>query len=124
MLLVGYLTPDIAWYHDVSLFLCSSSHDQSFFFLQGVRIPSDDSRIKLFSDRRGYAYLSIDSALASDEGAYEIVAENKFGVVRHTVYLYLADPAMFLEPLQDARCRTHDTLRLECKVDGIPYPEV
>jgi len=106
MLLVGYPVPDITWYHD------------------GVQVPSNDPRIKMFNDRRGYAYISIDSALASDEGAYEIVAENKHGIARHTVYLYLADPPMFLEPLQDARCRTHDTLRLECKVDGIPYPEV
>ncbi|CAF1031742.1 unnamed protein product [Rotaria sordida] len=106
MLLAGYPIPDVTWYHD------------------GERIPLDDGRIKLYNDRRGYAYLSIDSALASDEGAYEIVAENKYGTARHTVYLYLADPPMFLEPLKDTRCRTHDTFRLECKVDGIPYPEV
>ncbi|UJR34155.1 hypothetical protein I4U23_021562, partial [Adineta vaga] len=106
MLLVGYPIPDITWYHD------------------GEKISSNDSRIKSFNDRRGYAYLSIDAALASDEGAYEIVAENQHGVARHTVYLYLADPPMFLEPLQDTRCRTHETFRLECKVDGIPYPEV
>ncbi|CAF4166926.1 unnamed protein product, partial [Rotaria sp. Silwood2] len=106
MLLVGYPVPDITWYHD------------------GEKIPLNDARVKLYNDRRGYAYLSIDSALASDEGAYEVVAENKYGTARHTVYLYLADPPMFLEPLQDTRCRTHDTFRLECKVDGIPYPEV
>ncbi|CAF0817324.1 unnamed protein product [Adineta steineri] len=106
MLLVGYPVPDIIWYHD------------------GEKISSNDTRIKAFTDRRGYAYLSIESALASDEGAYEIVAENKYGAARHTVYLYLADPPVFLEPLRDARCRTQDTLRLECKVDGIPYPEV
>ncbi|CAF4880912.1 unnamed protein product [Rotaria sp. Silwood1] len=45
------------------------------YFLEGqklgVPIPFNDSRIKLYNDRRGYAYLSIDSALASDEGAYE-----------------------------------------------------
>ncbi|CAF1555476.1 unnamed protein product, partial [Rotaria sp. Silwood1] len=45
------------------------------YFLEGqklgVPIPFDDSRIKLYNDRRDYAYLSIDSALASDEGAYE-----------------------------------------------------
>ncbi|CAF4921830.1 unnamed protein product, partial [Rotaria sp. Silwood1] len=106
MLLVGYPVPDITWYHD------------------GEKIPLDDPRVKLYNDRRGYSYLSIDSALASDEGAYEVVAENKYGTARHTVYLYLADPPMFLEPLKDTRCRTHDTFRLECKVDGIPYPEV
>jgi hypothetical protein len=121
MLLVGYPVPDITWYHDVSSFYIIDP--LSIFFFQGVKL-SDDSRLKLFSDRRGYAYLSIDSAVASDEGAYEIVAENKHGVARHTVYLYLADPPMFLEPLQDTRCRTHETFRLECKVDGIPYPEV
>ncbi|CAF3800634.1 unnamed protein product, partial [Rotaria magnacalcarata] len=106
MLLVGYPIPEITWFHD------------------GEKIPLDDPRVKLYNDRRGYAYLSIDSALASDEGTYEIVAENKYGTARRTVYLYLADPPMFLEPLQDTRCRTHDTFRLECKVDGIPYPEV
>ncbi|CAF4824284.1 unnamed protein product, partial [Rotaria sp. Silwood1] len=45
------------------------------YFLEGqklgVPIPFDDSRIKLYNDRRGYAYLSIDSTLASDEDAYE-----------------------------------------------------
>ncbi|CAF3273918.1 unnamed protein product [Rotaria sp. Silwood2] len=107
MLLVGYPVPDITRYHDVN-----------------VKIPTDDLRIKLFNSCRGYAYLSTDSTLASDEDGYEIDAENKYSVARHTAYLYLADPPMFLEPLHDTRCRTHDTLRLECKVDDIPYPEV
>jgi hypothetical protein len=67
MLLVGYPVPDITWYHDVSSFYIIGPF--SIFFFQGVKL-SDDSRLKLFNDRRGYAYLSIDSAVASDEGAY------------------------------------------------------
>ncbi|CAF1546759.1 unnamed protein product, partial [Didymodactylos carnosus] len=77
-----------------------------------------------YTDSRGYCYLYIDAAMPSDEGAYEAVAENKHGSAHYTVHLYVADPPMFLEPLKDQRVRTHDTLHLECKVDGIPYPEV
>ncbi|CAF1084349.1 unnamed protein product [Rotaria sordida] len=80
------------------------------YFLKGqnaridVPIPSDDSRIKFFNNHRSYVYLSIDSVLASDEDSYEIVAENKYGIIHVVVHM------------------TH--FCLECKVDDIPYLEV
>lgn len=35
-----------------------------------------------------------------------------------------ADPPVFLEPFKDVTVKNHEDVRIVCKVDGIPYPEI
>ena len=54
----------------------------------------------------------------------KVVASNPQGKAEKKVYLDLADPPVFIEPLQEKTISSKSFLKLVCRVDGIPYPEV
>ncbi|CAF0740265.1 unnamed protein product [Brachionus calyciflorus] len=85
---------------------------------------NDETKYKIFRDRLGNSVLEIYLANEKDEGPYEIIATNEYGEARHEFYLQQADPPVFLEPFKDVTVKNYDEVCIQCKVDGIPYPEV
>ena len=73
----------------------------------------------------GVTTLSIDNFKGAEEGGeYTVVAKTAQGQAEKKIYLDLADPPVFIEPLQEKTISSKSFLKLVCRVDGIPYPEV
>jgi hypothetical protein len=87
-------------------------------------ILADSQACKCFRDRTGNEHLHIFNASEKNEGQYEIMASNEYGIASHQFYLQQADPPVFLEPFKDITEQNHENVTIVCKVDGIPYPEV
>ncbi|XP_064646398.1 twitchin-like isoform X5 [Lineus longissimus] len=101
----GYPEPKLMWYKD------------------GEKLELG-GRFNVYVTANGLCTLEIDAMQKSDVGTYKIFAENTEGTATRYIRLELADPPVFLEPLKDLNLRVWTAGRMECRVDGLPYPEV
>ncbi|XP_074662623.1 protein Obscurin-like [Tubulanus polymorphus] len=81
-------------------------------------------RCNSYKSANGQYSLEIEKMTSSDVGAYRIYAENSQGIAEHTFKLELADPPIFLEPMKNTDLRVWTYGKLDCRIDGLPYPEV
>jgi len=102
----AYPTPEFTWYYG------------------GRELPLG-GRFKSETNHLGVTTLSIENFKGAEEGGeYTVVASTPQGKAEKKVYLDLADPPVFIEPLQEKTISSKSFLKLVCRVDGIPYPEV
>ncbi|KAJ8321036.1 hypothetical protein KUTeg_002623 [Tegillarca granosa] len=81
-------------------------------------------KIRGFISPNGTVTLEFKKMKTQDAGEYKCVAENEHGIAVRIVQLEEADPPMFLDPLKDLVIDSRGRGRLECRIDGIPYPTV
>ncbi|XP_064598573.1 obscurin-like isoform X2 [Liolophura sinensis] len=93
------------------------------WFFKGKPLENDD-KYSAFISPGGEATLTVNDVCPADIGEYKCNAENEHGVAVKIVQLDLADPPTFIEPLKDITIIAKNSGVLECRVDGIPYPEV
>ena len=62
--------------------------------------------------------------LESDAGIYEAVAKNEYGEIRQKVRLEVSDYPRFLRRPTETFIMARRNGRLECRVIGVPEPEV
>nr|XP_006823009.1 PREDICTED: striated muscle-specific serine/threonine-protein kinase-like [Saccoglossus kowalevskii] len=98
-------TPEIAWMRD------------------GHVIPTD-GRYQQNVSVSGVCSLQIQDVTADDIGDYECVATNDFGNARIAVFLDLAEPPKFLTELEDITIKVGQSFCIQCKVGGIPEPDI
>ncbi|CAD5121391.1 DgyrCDS9913 [Dimorphilus gyrociliatus] len=72
----------------------------------------------------GELILEINNFSWSDVGEYKIHVENEVGSANQDIKVDMADPPTFLEPMKDQIFNLRSTGKLECRVFGIPYPDV
>lgn len=61
----------------------------------------------------------------ADAGEYKLRVQNRWGVSTKSIELRVSDPPTFLEtPKSSYQLNRLDSLRISCRVDGIPYPKV
>jgi len=102
----AYPTPEFKWFHG------------------GRELPLG-GRYKSETNHLGVTTLSIENFKGAEEGGeYTVVASTPQGKAEKKIYLDLADPPVFIEPLQEKTISSKSFLKLVCRVDGIPYPEV
>ncbi|XP_037317425.2 myotilin isoform X2 [Pungitius pungitius] len=106
----GLPTPDVCWY------------------LDGKAIRPDDFHKMLVSERGMHSFL-IEIVTVHHAGVYECVARNRAGEARFSMRLdVLAQEALrpptFVQKMSNSRALEGDTVRLECKVDASPPPQL
>ncbi|KAK2849519.1 hypothetical protein Q5P01_009353 [Channa striata] len=106
----GLPTPDICWY------------------LDGKAIRPDDYHKMLVSEKGMHSFI-IEIVTVHHAGVYECVARNRAGESRFTMRLdVLAQevlrPPTFVQKMLNSRALEGDTVRLECKVDASPPPQL
>nr|XP_008113416.1 PREDICTED: palladin [Anolis carolinensis] len=106
----GLPTPDISWQ------------------LNGRVIRSDSSH-KMLVRENGVHSLIIEPVTARDAGIYTCVATNRAGQNTFSLELIVAakeahKPPVFLEKLQNTGVAEGYPVRLECRVSGVPYPQI
>merc|ERR1712015_506618 len=102
----AFPAPEFKWYHG------------------GRELPLG-GRYKCETNHVGVTTLSIENFRGAEEGGeYTVVATTAQGRAEKKIYLDLADQPVFIEPLQEKTISSKSVLKLQCRVDGIPYPEV
>ncbi|KAL6118086.1 myot [Pungitius sinensis] len=106
----GLPTPDVCWY------------------LDGKAIRPDDFHKMLVSEKGMHSFL-IEIVTVHHAGVYECVARNRAGEARFSMRLdVLAQEALrpptFVQKMSNSRALEGDTVRLECKVDASPPPQL
>ncbi|KAM7000727.1 palladin isoform 2-T2 [Tautogolabrus adspersus] len=106
----GLPTPDVCWY------------------LDGKAIRPDDYH-KMLVCEKGMLSFIIEIVTVHHAGVYECVARNRAGESRFTMRLdVLAQEALrpptFVVKMLNSRALEGDTVRLECKVDASPPPQL
>ncbi|CAJ1057930.1 myopalladin isoform X1 [Xyrichtys novacula] len=106
----GLPTPDVCWY------------------LDGKAIRPDDYHKMLVCEKGMHSFI-IEIVTVHHAGAYECVARNRAGESRFTMKLdVLAQevlrPPTFVQKMSNSRALEGDTVRLECKVDASPLPQL
>ncbi|XP_060690796.1 palladin isoform X1 [Hemiscyllium ocellatum] len=106
----GLPTPDLIWQ------------------LNGKQIRSDSSH-KMLVRENGVHSLVIEPATARDAGMYTCIATNRAGQNSFSLELIVAAKEMvrapaFIEKLQNTGVAEGYPIRLECRVSGVPYPQI
>ncbi|XP_069797804.1 palladin isoform X2 [Narcine bancroftii] len=106
----GLPTPDLIWQ------------------LNGNQICPDSSH-KMLVRENGVHSLVIEPATARDAGIYTCIATNRAGQNSFTLELVVAAKEMvrapaFIEKLQNTGVAEGYPIRLECRVSGVPYPQI
>ncbi|XP_048383961.1 palladin isoform X2 [Stegostoma tigrinum] len=106
----GLPTPDLIWQ------------------LNGKQIRPDSSH-KMLVRENGVHSLVIEPATARDAGIYTCVATNRAGQNSFSLELIVAAKEMlrapvFIEKLQNTGVAEGYPIRLECRVSGVPYPQI
>lgn len=106
----GLPTPDVSWY------------------LDGKAIRPDDYHKMLVCEKGMHSFI-IEIVTVHHAGVYECVAKNRAGESRFTMRLdVLAQEALrpptFVQKMSNSRALEGDTVRLECKVDASPPPQL
>ncbi|XP_053113713.1 palladin isoform X4 [Hemicordylus capensis] len=106
----GLPTPDISWQ------------------LNGRLIRSDSSH-KMLVRENGVHSLIIEPVTARDAGIYTCVATNRAGQNTFSLELIVAakeahKPPVFVEKLQNTGVAEGYPVRLECRVLGVPHPQI
>ncbi|XP_062331901.1 myopalladin isoform X2 [Osmerus eperlanus] len=106
----GLPTPDVCWY------------------LDGKAIRPDDYHKMLVCEKSMHSFI-IEIVTVHHAGVYECVARNRAGESRFTMKLdVLAQevlrPPTFIQKMLNQRALEGDTVRLECKVDASPPPQL
>ncbi|XP_051810931.1 myopalladin, partial [Acanthochromis polyacanthus] len=106
----GLPTPDLCWY------------------LDGKAIRPDDYHKMLVCEKGMHSFI-IEIVTVHHAGVYECVARNRAGESRFTMRLdVLAQevlrPPTFVQKMLNSRALEGDTVRLECKVDASPPPQL
>ncbi|XP_027136887.1 palladin isoform X2 [Larimichthys crocea] len=106
----GLPTPDVCWY------------------LDGKAIRPDDYHKMLVCEKGMHSFI-IEIVTVHHAGVYECVARNRAGESRFTMKLdVLAQevlrPPTFVQKMLNSRALEGDTVRLECKVDASPPPQL
>ncbi|XP_055959480.1 obscurin-like [Patella vulgata] len=101
----GYPLPEITW------------------FFKGEKLEMG-GRYNSYTSPVGQIDLEFGAATWDDIGDYKCVAENEHGSASCVIPLKMADPPTFIEPLKDVVLLNRGTGKIECRVDGIPYPTI
>ncbi|XP_067885364.1 palladin isoform X1 [Heterodontus francisci] len=106
----GLPTPDLIWQ------------------LNGNQIHSDSSH-KMLVRENGVHSLVIEPATSRDAGMYTCIATNRAGQNCFSLELIVAAKEMvrapvFIEKLQNTGVAEGYPIRLECRVAGVPYPQI
>ncbi|XP_062905582.1 palladin isoform X4 [Mobula hypostoma] len=106
----GLPTPDLIWQ------------------LNGNQIRPDSSH-KMLVRENGVHSLVIEPATARDAGMYTCIATNRAGQNSFSLELVVAAKEMvrapaFIEKLQNTGVAEGYPIRLECRVSGVPYPQI
>ncbi|KAF1384359.1 hypothetical protein PFLUV_G00117500 [Perca fluviatilis] len=106
----GLPTPDVCWY------------------LDGKAIRPDDYHKMLVCEKGMHSFI-IEIVTVHHAGVYECVARNRAGESKFTMRLeVLAQEALrpptFVQKMLNSRALEGDTVRLECKVDASPPPQL
>ncbi|XP_034740043.1 palladin isoform X2 [Etheostoma cragini] len=106
----GLPTPDVCWY------------------LDGKAIRPDDYHKMLVCEKGMHSFI-IEIVTVHHAGIYECVARNRAGESKFTMRLnVLAQEALrpptFVQKMLNSRALEGDTVRLECKVDASPPPQL
>ncbi|XP_072252329.1 myopalladin isoform X2 [Leuresthes tenuis] len=106
----GLPTPDVCWY------------------LDGKAIRPDDYH-KMLVCEKGMLSFIIEIVTVHHAGVYECVARNRAGESRFTMRLDVIAqealrPPTFVQKMSNTRALEGDTVRLECKVDASPPPQL
>ncbi|XP_077433187.1 myotilin-like [Vanacampus margaritifer] len=106
----GLPTPDVCWY------------------LDGKAIRPDDYHKMLVCEKGLHSFI-IEIVTVHHAGVYECVARNRAGESRFTLRLDVIAqealrPPTFVQKMSNFRAVEGDTVRLECKVDASPPPQL
>ncbi|XP_075999516.1 myotilin [Genypterus blacodes] len=106
----GLPTPDVCWY------------------LDGKAIRPDDYHKMLVCEKGLHSFI-IEIVTVHHAGVYECVARNRAGESRFTMKLdviaqEVLRPPTFVQKMLNSRALEGDTVRLECKVDASPPPQL
>ncbi|KAG7278925.1 hypothetical protein CRUP_024934, partial [Coryphaenoides rupestris] len=107
----GLPSPDVSWY------------------LDGKAIRPDDYHKMLVCEKGMHSFI-IEIVTVHHAGVYECVAHNRAGESRFTMRLdviaaqELLRPPSFTQKMQNSRAQEGDTVRMECKVDASPPPQL
>lgn len=106
----GLPTPDVSWY------------------LDGKAIRPDDYHKMLVCEKGMHSFI-IEIVTVHHAGVYECVARNRAGESRFTMRLNVIAqealrPPTFVQKMVNSRALEGDTIRLECKVDASPPPQL
>uniref|UniRef100_A0A3P8X3U0 Myotilin n=1 Tax=Cynoglossus semilaevis TaxID=244447 RepID=A0A3P8X3U0_CYNSE len=106
----GLPTPDVCWY------------------LDGKAIRPDDYHKMLVCEKGLHSFI-IEIVTVHHAGVYECVAKNRAGESRFSMRLdviaqELLRPPTFVQKMSNSRALEGDTVRLECKVDASPPPQL
>nr|XP_046262128.1 myotilin [Scatophagus argus] len=106
----GLPTPDVSWY------------------LDGKAIRPDDYHKMLVCEKGMHSFI-IEIVTVHHAGVYECVARNRAGESRFTMRLdvivqEVLRPPTFVQKMLNSRALEGDTVRLECKVDASPPPQL
>ncbi|XP_026185460.1 palladin isoform X2 [Mastacembelus armatus] len=106
----GLPTPDVCWY------------------LDGKAIRPDDYHKMLVCEKGLHSFI-IEIVTVHHAGVYECVARNRAGESRFTMRLdviaqEVLRPPTFIQKMSNSRALEGDTVRLECKVEGSPPPQL
>ncbi|XP_062595919.1 titin-like isoform X3 [Saccostrea cucullata] len=94
----------------------------SWFFM-GAEVDYGDN-FKAHISPSGNATLEIIKLTRDLIGEYKCTAENEHGTATKIIKLELADQPTVLDPLSDLTLDSHQSGKLVCRVDGLPYPTV
>ncbi|KAM6924016.1 palladin [Xenentodon cancila] len=106
----GLPTPDISWY------------------LDGKAIRPDDYHKMLVCEKGMHSFI-IEIVTVHHAGVYECVARNRAGESKFTMRLDVIAqealrPPTFIQKMSNSRVLEGDSVRLECKVDASPPPQL
>uniref|UniRef100_A0A3B4ULV2 Myotilin n=1 Tax=Seriola dumerili TaxID=41447 RepID=A0A3B4ULV2_SERDU len=106
----GLPTPDVCWY------------------LDGKAIRPDDYHKMLVCEKGMHSFI-IEIVTVHHAGVYECVARNRAGESRFSMRLdviaqEVLRPPTFVQKMLNSRALEGDTVRLECKVDASPPPQL
>nr|XP_020451116.1 myotilin [Monopterus albus]XP_020451117.1 myotilin [Monopterus albus] len=106
----GLPTPDVCWY------------------LDGKAIRPDDYHKMLVCEKGVHSFI-IEIVTVHHAGVYECVARNRAGESRFTMRLdviaqEVLRPPTFIQKMSNSRVLEGDTVRLECRVDASPPPQL
>ncbi|KAM3612052.1 uncharacterized protein V6R79_001862 [Siganus canaliculatus] len=106
----GLPTPDVCWY------------------LDGKAIRPDDYHKMLVCEKGMHSFI-IEIVTVHHAGVYECVARNRAGESRFSMRLdviaqELLRPPTFVQKMMNSRALEGDTVRLECKVEASPPPQL